>query len=297
MTTFNVITPPHGRFHIIDTTTEAEWKAARRLHITATDAARLATLRPSEWRRIRQEKAGDAGFGGNRSTDWGHAREPHIIDYCRSIDPTIEPNHHLIVSSADARWAATPDAISDDGLVTAQAKTSNHDLDPANPGQRYYDQCQWEMLVTGAQECIFAVEEHDGMTEIIGTRHAILPRDPARQAELVAIAERFLGDGPAVAQTHDEQISEAIDRWASLKELEKQIKADIKAASDDLHALIGTDAGAWSSGTWQVKQTASTTTTRIDTKAIKADFPEIAEKCSVTAVTPGKLLSPTRIDA
>lgn len=298
MTTFDTITPPHGRFHIIDTTTEDDWKTARRGYITATDIARLATMNQREWDRVRAEKDGKTpGFHGNAFTNWGHAREPHIIDYCRTLDPTLEANSRLLVSKDDPRWAATPDAITTDGLVTAQAKTSNHDLDPANPSQRYYDQCQWEMHVTGAHECIFAAEEHDGMQEIIGTRHAIIARDQHRIDELVTVAERFLDGGPAVAAATDDDIAEAINRWADLKQREKQLKDEIKSAQDDLRSLIGSNPGAWSSGTWQVKQTAPTTTTRIDTKAIKADFPEIAEKCSVTAVTPGKLLSPTRIDA
>ncbi|MDO5730819.1 YqaJ viral recombinase family protein [Corynebacterium sphenisci] len=295
---FEVTTPDHGRFSIVHTTSRQEWKAARRAHLTATEVAMLAALRPADWERLRREKAGEEpGFGGNAATDWGHEREPHIIAHlAENADPTLRANDQLVVSLADPRFAGTPDAISEDGRTLGEAKTSNHPLAPEDRPQRYEDQAQWNLLVTGAQALVIGIEEHDDQQEIIGTRMGWIWPDPQRQAELIAIAERFLAGGNPVPATDDERLSEAIDEYSALRDMEKRIKAALKEKEPPLRELIGPDEGRWASRTWQIRQTAPTTTTRVDAKAVAADFPEVAEKCAVTSVTRGKLLAPTRIE-
>lgn len=286
-------TPAHGKFRFVVTTTRDEWKAARRCFITATDAARLATQTEASWRAVRDEKTGaTTGFSGNDATDWGHEREPAIMDYIASVDPTVEPNDRLVVCAADPRFAATPDGIASDGMVTGQAKASKKPVDPANPSRAWADQVQWEMMCCDAVEAYLAVEEHDGNGGIIGTRHAIIPADKARQAELVSIAERFLAGGPAAPLTDDEKIAAAIDTWADLKQQAAELKAKVDAAEAEVRALIGDKPGTWSTPRWTVKQSAPGITKRIDAAALRADWPDIAEKVTKTTTTRGRLNAP-----
>lgn len=294
---FEVIAPEHGRFSIIHTESREEWLAARQAHITATEVATLAALRPADWDRLRREKAGEApAFKGNAATDWGHDREPFILDFiAQEVDPTVRPNDQLVVSIADPRFAGTPDGISGDGRVIAEAKTSGSPMAPEDRPQQYEDQIQWNLLVTGADVAILAVEEHHDREEIVGIRTAEVWPDPERQAFLVGVAERFLSGGDAVPATDDAVLASAIDEWAALKEQEKRLKAALKEREAALRDLIGDGAGTWSSPTWQVKQTAATSRERIDVKAVAADFPEVAEKCTVTSITRGRLLAPTRV--
>lgn len=289
-------TPEHGRFRFVVTDTRDDWKTARRSFITATDAARLATQTEKSWQAVRDEKTGaSTGFGGNSATDWGHEREPAIMAYIAEVDATVEPNDRLVVCPTDDRFAATPDGTATDGMVTGQAKASNKPVDPARPSRAWSDQIQWELMCADAEEAILAVEEHDGSGNIIGTRHAIIPADRARQAELVAIVERFLDGGPAVPLTEDERIAAAIDRWAELKREAAELDVRLKAAESDMRALIGDGAGEWSSSRWSVKIGNPGTSRRIDADALRADYPEIAEKVTTTSITRGRISAPAPV--
>lgn len=288
--------PDHGRFHFVVTSTRDEWKAARRCFITATDAARLATLTETSWAAVRAEKTGEGnGFSGNAATDWGHDREPAIMAYIAGVDATIAPNDRLIVCGRDPRFAATPDGIATDGMTTGQAKASKKPVDPAKPSRMWADQVQWELMCANAVEAILAVEEHDGNGNIIGTRHAIIAADKKRQGELVEIAERFLSGGPAVPLTKDEALTAAIDEWAELKQKADDLAALAKDAEKTVRELIGDNAGEWSTSRWVVKQTMPGTSRRIDADALRADFPEIAEKVTKVGTTKGKLYAPAPV--
>ena len=288
-----VVTPPHGQFHIVVTDNEADWHHARTFVVTATDAARLATLNQNEWNRVRAEKAGEvAPFGGNAATEWGHEREPAIMAHIATIDPTVKPNDRLCIKADDHRFGATPDGFNDGGDATGQAKTSNRPLDPHNPGRRYFDQIQWELLVTGAACCYLAIEEHDGHGNIIGTRTAVHWADTTRQAELVAIAERFLAGGPAIPVTTDDTIAAAIDDWAEAKEKEKAAMQHADAMANRVRALIGDEKGEWSSGAYVVKRAAPTVKKNIDAKALRSMYGSIAEQVTKETTVAGALSSP-----
>ena len=302
----NITTPGHGKFHMVAITPtdgvdvadaeaveadrKQQWLQARRNYITATDVARLASLNQEEWDRVRAEKNGEPGFQGNKYTEFGLAREPHIIEWMQAeVDPSLQPNDMLCVSINRDWMAATPDAISPDGQVIAQVKTSTKPMAPADAPQRYIDQCLWERAVTGAETQYLAVEENRDLTEIVGTLCEETSPDDQRLAFLIETAERFRAGGPAVVQSEDEQLQQAVNAYGDAKDALKAAQEAEKNARKVLEGLIGSEPGKWSTDRFTVTRSKASTTHRIDSKALKADFPEVAEKCTVTAMSPGRL--------
>lgn len=278
------------KFRVIETKTREEWLELRRHYITATDIARLATLNQAEWDRVRAEKNGEIGFTGNDATEWGNQREPHIVEWLQAnVDPTLQANDQLCVNLTRPYMAATPDTISIDGKVSVQIKTSNKPLAPIDAPQKYIDQCLWEKATLEAETMSLAIEEHKNMTEIVGTLCDEVPDNPERLAFLIEVAERFLAGGPAVEETEEDELSAAIEEWGKLKDAENELKGKIADARKRVESLIGKKPGKWSAGGYVVALSKPIVRNTIDTNAVKADFPEIAEKCTVSKTQNGIL--------
>ena len=198
---------------IIDQNTDREaWLEARRAGVTATEIAALAKGYGSDRRRILTEKlTGERqDLSGNRYIEWGNKREPLIQEWI-SDHFDIDPANGLYRHAADPRWMATPDCLSSDSTLTAEIKTSGHDLTPGKTDDNgsliridpdsyfattgYYDQMQWQMFVVDAVECLFVWEQHDGNWPVptpLDVEHVWIKRDDVRIAELITIAERFV---------------------------------------------------------------------------------------------------------
>lgn len=190
------------------------WFEQRRQGITATEVRDLAKGGFADRRRILTEKlTGERSFAGNKYTDHGNRREPIIARWI-TAQFEIPENTHVW---ARGRYLATPDGLSEDGLLF-EIKTSKHDLTPgplragrvldlAKIGPRhrslhfwstgYYDQIQWQMFVLDASECLLAWEQHDDdwpdpkpLYEV--PQHAWILRDDERIAALLEIADAFL---------------------------------------------------------------------------------------------------------
>ena len=95
---------------------------------------------------------------------WGHQREPDIAAAITDTYPWLIHNDNLFVQDADPRWRATPDMLGESPNMVCQIKTALWDGEKWTPftiGQRYGDQVQWEMHVTGAPTALLAVEYYD----------------------------------------------------------------------------------------------------------------------------------------
>lgn len=208
------------------------WVAARANGITATDVRDAAKGTSSDRRRIIAEKVtGDTkDLAGNRFIDWGHEREPIIMDWVRRRFG-VEPDGHLYAAGNDPRWLATPDGYSVDPMtgerVGAEVKTTKWDLWPFVEEQRgvqprvltaahathfrdlpgaprfwstgYYDQMQWQMYVTGAQWWLFVYEQHDDnwapKPKPVGTPVVVrVKANLDRQRELLQVAKELAAD-------------------------------------------------------------------------------------------------------
>lgn len=202
------------------------WHEQRRQGVTATQVRDLASGRGGVRRKIMIEKlTGEHDdLTGNKYIDRGNAREDHIAAW-------IEENFDLLPSrrvfaGENPRHLATPDGISADIVndrLTAEVKTSKHDLDPllsdrtalgalsggtVTPSVKrsghfwttgYYDQIQWQMHVMGGQLALFVWEQHDDNWPDPANlypepRWVWVQRDQKRIDELVGIADDFLDD-------------------------------------------------------------------------------------------------------
>ncbi|WP_286217539.1 YqaJ viral recombinase family protein [Paraoerskovia sediminicola] len=163
------------------------WLAARRSGVTATDCSKIVRRNgvPSLQRQGLLEKK---AFGTADPEFWGYAhgreREPIIAAWVRD-EFGIEHNDRLCAGE-DPRHLATPDGIGSG--VVAEIKTSVLALRQAR--SRYADQVQWQMHVTGAERCLFVVENRYTLER----ETAWIGRDEARLAVLVEHAGRFLAD-------------------------------------------------------------------------------------------------------
>lgn len=194
-------------------TDEEAWHAARsqtdggQTVVTASEVAMLASGGQSVWANLRAEKSGaKRRWGGNDHTQWGHQREPDIAAAMTDTYPWLHHNENLCIQDDDPRWRATPDMLGESPNMVCQIKTAlwtGEKWTPFTIGQRYWDQVQWEMHVTGAPTALLAVEYYDELDGggfaphfLLEPPHVIeIPRDDERIAELVAIAEQFIAMG------------------------------------------------------------------------------------------------------
>lgn len=250
------------------------WLAERREGITATEVAKLAKS-PAAEVEIRREKAGESTFHGNRYTDWGKAREPHLAAYARGFG--LEPESRVFHSETDSRFLASPDAVGlnfDDEVFLGEIKTSKHDLNPDKEyfwTTTYYDQMQWQMFVTGAVECVFIWEQHDDgwpAPTVFPVRHKWMQREDPRIVELIEVANRFLdgGEKPQVEAWQAHYLDAKSDKE------EAQSRMDEAAAA--LRGLFP-DGGAVETPLGKVSVSFPKPSKRFDSTAFKAAEPDL----------------------
>jgi hypothetical protein len=174
-----------------------DWLEAREGGVTATMVAQAAT--PSGFDALVRSWS-DPPFEGNAYTDFGSWAERYIIDHAHR-ELGILPNDWLIRSADDPRWLGTPDGLSLDHTEIAEAKTGStppKNLTAASIKREHRDQCQWNLMVTGAQRCRYLVQPRAvasdgsfylGLWEPIGIW---IDRDEERISFLETVAERIM---------------------------------------------------------------------------------------------------------
>lgn len=166
------------------------WLSFRRTGITATDAARLATL--TSVRAVVNDKLYGGSFQGNAFTEFGRQREPEIAAWVRR-EHGIEPCGLLIHSAENKRHLATPDGLAhiDGEVVLAEIKTTNKlwNRIPRN----YLRQVWWQQYVTGAARTLFVWERHENfVVQDAQPRSVWIDRDECEIAKLVQLADEVL---------------------------------------------------------------------------------------------------------
>lgn len=134
----------------------AEWLEARACGVTATQISLAST--PSGMKQVLAEIENPVEVVPNGYMEWGNQREPFIADVIKQRF-SIMPNEWLIAAGgAGNDWMrATPDGLSRDDRFISEIKTSGKSLDiiPIN----YKRQIQFQLMVTGAEKCLFAYEQ------------------------------------------------------------------------------------------------------------------------------------------
>nr|WP_307120472.1 YqaJ viral recombinase family protein [Curtobacterium sp. B8] len=135
------------------------WLRARAMGITATDVARLASLRAVH--AVVADKRYGSRFSGNVYTEHGKEREPVIAAWVAATHG-IEPSAHLFHAAANRAHLATPDGVGHDGdgrLVLAEIKTTAKAW--RSIPRHYLRQIWWQQYVLGADRTLFVWERHD----------------------------------------------------------------------------------------------------------------------------------------
>jgi predicted phage-related endonuclease len=288
---------------------EEEWLRQRRSVVTATDVAKIKTGSDKAFASLWREKRTPSAFRGNRFTQHGKDREPVIAAMLTKDYPWLHPNKALLVSEDDARFGATPDMVSDDGLVLGEIKTRkvSDDKDEwvswadvcadKNPGRKYQAQVQWQLFVTAAERCVFAVEhwsDEDGWADLRPLRVFDVERDESLIAELRDVAEQFLEYEPPELVQGDQSDFEAMAVARALAEEESAIaglRAELRqreknraALQADLLEAVGSSARSVDYGGFVVEVSPGRRSRSFDRKAWEsdnADDPALLEKYMV----------------
>lgn len=253
------------------------WHEERRGMVTASEIAHLAHSGKAGWASLKAEKAGGDRWAGNQHTRWGHEREPIIAERMSRKYPWLKPNDRVVSQSADPRWGATPDMIGESHSMLCQIKTAKLTGKPwSEPPPTYYDQCLWELWVTGFDTNVLVVEyyEDDPVFQFRVADPDLyefeITRDEARIAELVEVAESFLAMGDP--SPFDLYLAD----YARGEELERS-GAEIKAAARELIEKEIGDRAAFKfvSDAGSISLTTPKPSKRFDAKALEADDPDL----------------------
>ena len=167
-----------------------EWLRHRKVGITATDAARLAT--PASVRAVVNDKLYGGSFTGNAFTEYGKQREPEIQKWVRD-QHGIGSCGFLIRAAENPRHLATPDGIAQRGgdVLLAEIKTTNKSW--AKIPRNYLRQVYWQQYVVGAERTLFVWEHHKNFVVQDAEPRAVwIERDDAEITRLVGLANEVL---------------------------------------------------------------------------------------------------------
>jgi hypothetical protein len=178
-----------------------EWYKARQYGVSATTVAKAAS--------------GPAGFDAelNRALN----PEEHVVEdnaymkFGRDWETwivenlpggfEIKPNDWLICGVGSDRWhLATPDGLNANWSTIAEVKTTGKDWDGSTIPIQYRRQVQWQLHVTGAQQCVFGwllrAESDTGefVPAWLEPKWVVMHRDEDMIANLKEVANRFITD-------------------------------------------------------------------------------------------------------
>lgn len=182
--------PDHRKRMVADSSDRVAWLRARSRGVTATDVARLASVRSVE--AVVNEKLGGTGFGGNAYTDHGLAREPAIARWV-NLRHGIAPSTTLFHAHGQPLHLATPDGIGRLGadVVLAEIKTTSSAW--RTIPRSYLRQIWWQQYVLGAERTLLVWEQHTDFVPIAGEpRCTWIERDENEIYVLVGLANRVL---------------------------------------------------------------------------------------------------------
>lgn len=234
-------------YRTIETDNREDWLRSREGVLTATQIARLVIGGPAERLAVRKEFEGERKDFDSRYLAWGREREPKIAEYSRLfVDSSLEPNRYFLVSARDPRIGATPDAIGND--VIGEFKTSRNPM-PDDLSQamdrlhmRYYVQVQVQLLVTGAEACVFAWEQHDDewpSPEPYEIRHQIILPDKEMWEIITESVDRFFNEDVDVDEVTQTVIQDKIDELREIQEQQDNLKQQESKIRDQIQELLG----------------------------------------------------------
>jgi hypothetical protein len=176
---------------VADSTDRVAWLRARSRGITATDVAKLATLKSVQ--NAAFDKINGSGFSGNSYTDHGRAREPEIAAWVLA-NYGIEPSTTLFHAHGERRHLATPDGVSvsaNGEVLLAEIKTTSKPW--RSVPRSYLRQVWWQQYVLGADRTLLVWEQHDDFVPVGSEPECRwIDRDEDQIAILVGFAGKLM---------------------------------------------------------------------------------------------------------
>lgn len=169
------------------------WVAARRTGVTATQVANAST--PAGFERAAADFILEYREPDNPYMVFGRDYEEFIADWVEA-EFGVLPNEWLIAGE-NPKHLATPDGLSADHKRIGEYKTTGKDWETVERlPLRYVRQIQWQLHVTGANDCVVAWllrEERDGefIPGWMKPKSGIIKRDPEMIEGLIATADRL----------------------------------------------------------------------------------------------------------
>jgi len=183
--------PDHRSRVLADSSDRVAWLRARSAGVTATDVARLSSVRSLD--SVAFDKINGSSFGGNAYTDHGNAREPEIARWVRA-NHGIQPSSQLFHAHGERAHLATPDgvAVIDGVVVLAEIKTTSS-LWKSVP-RSYLRQIWWQQYVLGAERTLLVWEQHLDFVPVHSEPTSRwIERDDNEIHVLVGLANKLLG--------------------------------------------------------------------------------------------------------
>jgi len=182
---------PHLLRIVADSNDRVAWLRARSRGITATDVAKLSTLKSV--RSAAFDKLNGSRYTGKGAyLEHGREREPVIAGWVLE-NHGIEPSTTLYHARGETRHLATPDglAVRDGGrLELAEIKTTSK---PWRSIPRHYlRQVWWQQYVLGAERTLVVWEHHEDFVPVGEPECRWVDRDDAEIGKLVGLADQLL---------------------------------------------------------------------------------------------------------
>jgi hypothetical protein len=182
--------PDHRTRVVANSADRVAWLRARSRGVTATDVARLSSIRAVQ--AVAYEKLSGTGFGGNAYTDHGRAREPEIARWVQRTHG-IAPSSDLYHAHGEPLHLATPDGVVARGgsVLLSEIKTTSSAW--RSIPRSYLRQVWWQQYVLGADRTLVVWEQHVDFVPVAGEPQCRwVERDDDEIHVLVGLANRLL---------------------------------------------------------------------------------------------------------
>jgi hypothetical protein len=182
--------PDHRSRIVANSADRVAWLRARSRGVTATDVARLSSIRALQ--AVALEKLTGSGFGGNAYTDHGRAREPEIARWVLAKHG-IAPSSDLYHAHGQPLHLATPDGVVQRGgsVLLCEIKTTSSSW--RTIPRSYLRQVWWQQYVLGADRTLVVWEQHADFVPIAAEpKCQWVERDDNQIHVLVGLANRLL---------------------------------------------------------------------------------------------------------
>lgn len=275
-------------FEVRSFDSEEDWLEARKQYFTATMMADLATGGAGAREKVYRDRHGlSEPFAGNSYTQWGHEREPLLVEWAReNVDSRLVHSTDLYVSTEIEDAACTPDAVGthEDGTVAvlAEAKTTkNMWWKREDVPDRYLWQIQWQLLVTGAEACVLVFEYHEDFVPQ-GVDYFVIRPDKEMQERLLALLARQKDfEAEHIEATLPDFFADRVRELSKLKEQARELEDELKA---EIREFTGGEDFSYSDDDVQVTLSTPKPSARFQTSEFKKAEPELYKRF----VKPGK---------